>query len=227
MTDAAHGPKERMADARRAIRSPRAAAVAGILFAVMMSATFVLIRIATGYGQAADSSWMVNDAKRGMVTFAVNLLPFAGITFLWFIGVVRDRLGAGEDRLFATVFLGSGLLFVAMLFASGAVAGGLLLGTTEPEVWSFGREVTGNLLLIYAMRMAAVFTLSTTTLLTQLAIVPRWLSIWGFVTALSLLVGSGRIAWLEIAFPLWVLIVSSHILYVTYSRAAVIADKTA
>jgi hypothetical protein len=140
---------------------------------------------------------------------------------------VRDRLGAGEDRLFATVFLGSGLLFVAMLFASGAVAGGLLLGATEPEVWSFGREVTGNLLLIYAMRMAAVFTLSTTTLLTQLAIVPRWLSIWGFVTALSLLVGSGRVAWLEIAFPLWVLIVSSHLLYVTYSRATVIADKTA
>jgi len=45
-------------------------------------------------------------------------LPFAGIAFLWFIGVLRDRLGELEDRFFATVFLGSGLLFLAMLFAS-------------------------------------------------------------------------------------------------------------
>lgn len=33
----------------------------------------------------------------------------AGIAFLWFIGVIRDRSGAHEDRFFATVFLGSGL----------------------------------------------------------------------------------------------------------------------
>ena len=58
---------------------------------------------------------------------ALNLLPFAGIAFLWFIGVVRDRIGQGEDRFFATVFLGSGLLFIAMLFVTGAVAGGLVL----------------------------------------------------------------------------------------------------
>ena len=41
---------------------------------------------------------------------AVNLVPFAGIAFLWFIGVLRDRLGALEDRFFATVFLGLGML---------------------------------------------------------------------------------------------------------------------
>ena len=45
------------------------------------------------------------------------LVPFAGIAFLWFIGVVRDRIGEREDKFFATVFFGSGLLFVAMLFA--------------------------------------------------------------------------------------------------------------
>jgi hypothetical protein len=27
------------------------------------------------------------------VSLALGLLPFAGIAFLWFIGVVRDRLG--------------------------------------------------------------------------------------------------------------------------------------
>jgi hypothetical protein len=54
---------------------------------------------------------------------ALYLVPFAGIAFLWFIGVLRDRLGELEDRFFATVFFGSGLLFLAMLFASAAVAG--------------------------------------------------------------------------------------------------------
>lgn len=38
---------------------------------------------------------------------------------------MRDRLGQQEDRFFAAVFPGSGLLFLAMLFASAAVVGGL------------------------------------------------------------------------------------------------------
>ncbi len=54
---------------------------------------------------------------------SLNLVPFAGIAFLWFIGVLRDRIGEREDRFFATVFLGSGLLFVAMMFVAVAVAG--------------------------------------------------------------------------------------------------------
>ena len=48
------------------------------------------------------------------------MAPFAGIAFLWFIGVLRNRVGALEDQFFSTVFLGSGLLFVASLFASAA-----------------------------------------------------------------------------------------------------------
>ena len=62
---------------------------------------------------------------------ALNLIPFAGIAFLWFVGVVRDRVGEREDRFFATVFLGSGLLFVAMLFVGAAVAGGLIAGQAQ------------------------------------------------------------------------------------------------
>ena len=50
------------------------------------------------------------------------LAPFAGIMFLWFVAVVRDQIGEREDRFFATVFFGSGLLFVALLFAAAAVA---------------------------------------------------------------------------------------------------------
>ena len=125
---------------------------------------------------------------------ALNLLPFAGIAFLWFIGVVRDRIGEGEDRFFATVFLGSGLLFIAMLFATGAIAGGLVLSAEDhltPGVWSFGRRVTHTLLTVYSMRMAAVFAISTTTIAARLGLAPRWLTILGLATGTVLLLSAG------------------------------------
>ena len=129
--------------------------------------------------------------KRDAVVLALNLLPFAGIAFLWFIGVVRDRIGEGEDRFFATVFLGSGLLFIAMLFAAGAIAGGLVLTAEDRPaagVWSFGRRVSFTLLTVYAMRMAAVFAISTTTIATRLGLAPRWLTVLGLATGVVLLV---------------------------------------
>ena len=71
-------------------------------------------------------TWLTDSGRRTAVAIALNLIPFAGIAFLWFIGVVRDRIGGREDRFFATVFLGSGFLFVGMLFVAAAVAGGLI-----------------------------------------------------------------------------------------------------
>ncbi|WP_409187573.1 hypothetical protein [Bradyrhizobium sp. RDM4] len=57
----------------------------------------------------------------------MNLVPFAGIAFLWFVGVLRDRLGHQEDRFFATVFIGSAMLFLVMLFTAAAVIGAVML----------------------------------------------------------------------------------------------------
>ena len=94
----------------------------------------------------------------------LQLVPFAGIAFLWFIGVLRDRLGEREDQFFATVFLGSGLLFLAMLFASSALAGGILIlyGATperlmESGIYGFARVVVYQIINVYAARMAGVF----------------------------------------------------------------------
>src|SRR3954470_10416002 len=148
---------------REAIRTPRAAAVAGIVFAVLLTATFVLVHSAL-HGQPDDASdWLRDGGRRDSFVVALHLLPFAGIAFLWFIGVLRDRIGSGEDRFFATVFLGSGLLFVAMFFVSGAVAGGLISTAAEAStgslgsVWPFGRRTAASLAAVYGLRMAAVF----------------------------------------------------------------------
>ena len=95
--------------------TPRAAAIAGILFSLLLLTSLTLIRLSVPENPQDAGTWLSGDWKT--ISIALNLLPFAGVAFLWFIGVVRDRLGEHEDRFFATVFLGSGLLFLAMLFA--------------------------------------------------------------------------------------------------------------
>ena len=106
---------------REALKTPRAAAIAEIVFAVLFTISIVLARLAVPaeLGAPDASAWL--EANSRMVQLALSLLPFAGIAFLWFVGVVRDRVGASEDQFFSTVFFGSGLLFLAMVFVSAAL----------------------------------------------------------------------------------------------------------
>jgi hypothetical protein len=204
---------------RQAIRTPRAAAVAGIAFSGLLMAAMVLVRVALPSDPNDAEDWLADGSKQAAVLVALNLLPFAGIAFLWFIGVVRDRIGEGEDRFFATVFLGSGLLFIAMLFGAGAVAGGLVLSAEDPPspgVWSFGRRTAYTLLLVYGMRMAAVFAISTTTIATRLGLAPRWLTVLGVASGVILLLSAGFVPWIEVVFPFWVFVFSLHILIASF-----------
>jgi len=103
------------------LRTPRAAAAAGILFSLLLGLAIILINVSAPHNPATAGNWLTDPARRAAIAVALNLVPFAGIAFLWFIGVVRDRIGQLEDRFFGSVFFGSGLLFVAMLFAAAAV----------------------------------------------------------------------------------------------------------
>ncbi len=195
------------------LRTPGAAAVAGIVFSVLLITALVLLRLSVPAHPGAPGRWLSDAGRRTAVVIGLNLVPFAGIAFLWFIGVIRDRIGGREDRFFATVFLGSGLLFVGMLFVAAAVAGGLFAaasgsGPPGADTLAAGRNVTGILLNVYAMRMAAVFTLTTVTIARRTRIVSRWLEVAGLVTALVLLVGTGISDWVELLFPAWILALS-------------------
>jgi len=198
------------------LRTPRAAAVAGIIFSVLLISALVLLIVSVPAHPAVPGSWLTDSRRRAAVTIALNLVPFAGIAFLWFIGVLRDRIGEREDRFFATVFLGSGLLFVAMLFVAAAIGGGLIadMSSTPPAegTLALGRDVTSILLNVYAMRMAAVFTLTTVTIARRTEIVSRWLTVAGLVAALVLFVAVGISVWVELLFPAWILALSIDIL---------------
>jgi hypothetical protein len=198
------------------LRTPRAAAFAGIIFSVLLISALVLLRVSVPAHPAVPGQWLTDSRHRAVVAIALNLIPFAGIAFLWFVGVLRDRIGDREDRFFATVFLGSGLLFVAMIFAAAAIAGGLIAGMSSAPASAgtlvLGRGVTSILLNVYAMRMAAVFTLTTVTIARRTEIVSRWLTVAGLVSALILLVGVGFSPWVELLFPAWILALSIDIL---------------
>jgi hypothetical protein len=205
------------------LRTPRAAALAGIVFSVFLITALVLLRLSVPANPRAAGTWLTDSGRRTAAQVALNLIPFAGIAFLWFVGVLRDRIGQREDRFFATVFLGSGLLFVAMLFAAAAIAGGVFTeasrpsGPPGPDTLGLGRDVTSLLLNVYSMRMAAVFTLTTVTIARHTKIVSRWLTVAGILTALVLLVGVGLSAWVELLFPAWILALSIDILAVSRS----------
>ena len=202
------------------LTTPRAAAVAGILFAVLLITSLVLVRLSV----PANPRDAVAAGSAKSVALALNLLPFAGIAFLWFIGVVRDRIGELEDRFFATVFLGSGLLFVAMLFASAAIAGGLIAayGTDhaliKTDTYVFGRVVTYQILNIYGIKMAGVFMITSSTLWIRTRILPRWIPYLGYALAALLLLTLGFLDWISLVFPVWVLLVSAYFLIEDFGR---------
>jgi hypothetical protein len=197
----------------RTLRTPRAAAIAGVLFALLLAATLALIRLATPAHAGEVDAWLSDPSRNRMIVLALELVPFEGIAFLWFIGVVRDRIGQREDRFFATVFLGSGLLFVALLFVASAVTaafiGEMAARTGSPEdISGLGRRVGAVILHTYAMRMAAVFTISTATIGVRTRFIPRWLALSGYVIALILLLVAGITPWIELIFPAWILLFS-------------------
>lgn len=198
------------------LRTPRAAAVAGILFAVLLATALVLVRVAAS-GSDADA-WLTDPTRRRQVVLALNLVPFSGIAFLWFIGVVRDRMGEREDRFFATVFLGSGLLFIAMLFVAAAATASFLvemaLRPGPGDASGFSRRIGTLVLHTYAMRMAAVFTISTATIGLKTGFLPRWLGFAGYAVALTLLLVIDITPWVELLFPLWIFLVSVDTLVV-------------
>ena len=203
---------------RRSLTTPRAAAVAGILFALLYGASLVLIRLAIPADRATEiGAWLESD--KGTLSLALNLMPYAGIAFLWFIGVIRDRMGELEDRFFATVLLGSGLLFLAMTFAGAALAGGLLVSYTagsnaaaDYNMFVYGREVMFRVIYVYALRMAGVFMISLGTIWIRTGLMHRG---WAFLTyalALLLLIAISRSLLVILVFPGWVFAVSAYFL---------------
>jgi hypothetical protein len=195
-------------------RTRRAAAISGIASGLLLLTAMTIMRVAVS--DTALEDLQADHDRRALIASSLYLIPFAGIAFLWFIGVVREQLGEVEDRLFSTVFLGSGLLFLVLMFAGAVTASSMLVmledSSANADVWAFGRENARGLLAVYAMRMAAVFTLSVCTAALRTSSVPRPICYLGYVVAIGMLLAPSGQTWVQLMFPAWVLLLSTALL---------------
>ena len=162
-------------------RTPKAAAIAGVLFALLLIVVFVLLRISVPADPREPGSWLRGNSDA--VVVAPSLVPFAGMAFLWFIGVLRER--KAEDRLFATVFFGSGLLYLGMLLSAAALIGALIMAfVAQPQefidsaTFHFARAY--SIVNIYLTKIASVFMMTTSTVAIYTQLIPRWLAVLGY-----------------------------------------------
>jgi hypothetical protein len=206
-------PNRRIASS---LRSIEAAAVAGLLHSAMaLGATTLLLRSPDpDDGDVAMVEWYSDGTNQRILISAVNLLVGSTIAFLWFVAVIRRRVGDRENRFFGTVFLGSALLL------SGAwLVAGVLIATPALAARSFdvppdattvaSMQAAGiTMAAVVATRLEAVFIISTTTVGRLSDVFPRWLLVGGYSIGLVLLlvpVPNHIMTW---AFPIWVAIVS-------------------
>ncbi|MGL6279268.1 MAG: hypothetical protein ACRC50_06895 [Gaiella sp.] len=206
---------------RRRLEAPRAAGIAGLVFAALFVGAILLLRVRPPSGASEDevAAWYLRDNATRVALVGLYVVPFAGIAFLWFLAVIRHHVSEREDRFFDTVLLGSGLLFVAMLWTSAAVAGSLVSGVRfldatppSPDVVEGIRSLGHTLFYVYALRAAAVFMVITSVRARRVGALPGWLSIAGVVIAVALLLGVSFLPIMSLLFPTWVAALSIVVL---------------
>ncbi|MCP3991114.1 MAG: hypothetical protein GY724_18720, partial [Actinomycetia bacterium] len=201
------------------LRTPRVAAYAGIIFALLTGTSMALVQLSIPFSEPYESDWLVERPVQ--VSLAVALVPFAGIAFLWFMGVIRDQLGALEDQFFSTLFLGSGLLFLGSLFVWAAVLGAVLAShEAAPATWAgsggfiFAMSMVKVISGVVILRMGGVFMFSSGTIWLRTEAMPRWLVWFTYGISLILVIGGPSVRAFRLSFPIWVLVVSILVLQV-------------
>jgi uncharacterized membrane protein YbjE (DUF340 family) len=214
--------EDRESLARRRVQSPRAAAFAGIAYSLLMI-TGMVITTSINRVRLEDITSELLESWSGTASLVITLLPFAGIAFLWFTGVVRDLLGEREDRFFSTIFFGSGIIQVVLLFIWGAVFGAVMLARTmtaagliDGGIYLFGFALMNEIIGNYGLRMAGIYMTAIATLWSRTGLVPRWLTSVTYVLALGFLVAAERIREARFIFPVWVFVISVYILILNY-----------
>jgi hypothetical protein len=211
----------------RRLETPRAAGIAGLVFSLLFVVAILLSRPAPARGSTAEeiASFYLERGAGRVVLLGLYLIPFSGIAFLWFIAAIRAHLGERGDRFFATVFIGSGLLFVGMLFSASAAAGSLLAAVKYqgqplpgPDTVVFARALAFAFLFVFGVRAAAVFMLVVSTIGLRTGFLPRWLVLAGYVGGLVFLFTVIYVELLVLILPAWVTAVSVVILRAGFRR---------
>ena len=209
------------------LKSPRAAAAAGIVFSILsFTVMFMVQDLVTGSSSAIDKQWFETHARS--VSFPLTLVPFIGISLLWFTGVLRDWLDDKEDRFFSTIFFGSGILIVGMLFIWAAVFGAMFQtyltlekGAANPAVFVFSHTFLRAILGDFTLRLMGVYMTSIATIWRLTKVMPRWILIITYAFGIAFIILAAKVPEARYVFPGWVFVVSSYILVANLRRPRV------
>jgi len=194
---------------RSEVRSPRAAAIAGIIYSILMSIGMILTFNLTNITpKKISKQWLQSWSDNS--NLVISLVPFAGIASLWFTGVVRDQLSYQEGLFFATIFFGCGIIQVILLFIWGAIFEAIMdtrnmgsIGLSSREVHIFGFALMNEIIGNYDVRMSGVYMTTIGALWGRTGSMPGWLTIITFVLAVGFLFGGDQIREFRFIFPAW------------------------
>ena len=204
------------------IRSVEAAAIAGVAYAILALLSLMMLNQtpSPAVGDAELTAWYDDGGNRTSALVALTLAAFSSIAFLWFVAVMRRRIGEREDQFFATVFLGSAMVYVAVwLVAASAITAPAvavtLLDTSavDASAMTLAYGQGAALLLVVLPRLQAVFVLASTTIVRRTGALQRWVTVFGYVVAAVLLLTPIVARSIGVVYPAWVFVVSIALLF--------------
>lgn len=216
MSDTLDDPLFPKSTMRSRVASVEAAAIAGIVCAIGWSLSLRGLLSAPGIG-ASDAEIVAYYADSANGTAALvwlQVLVFSTIAFLWFVGVVRGRIGDREPKLFGTVFLGSSVLLAGLLFLGATMLAApaiqSVIGDTAPDpgAVSLLRAGAAIVLSVLLPRVATLVMFSTASLGRATGALPRWLVIVTYVVGLFELLNVTIATPTIFLVPAWIALVS-------------------
>ncbi|MDH4280055.1 MAG: hypothetical protein OEW83_18440 [Acidimicrobiia bacterium] len=205
---------------RRRLRSFQAAAAAGIVASVGWLVVMTRWLDAPSI-EASDSEILEYYADpEGLSGLAsLQILVIATIGFLWFVGVIRGRIGDAEPKLFGTVFFGGGILLAVLMFiGSAAFAAPLVLveetgRAVDPDTVAMSRILARIVLGVFAPRIGSLFIFSLSTLALRTEALPRWLILVSYAVGVAMFLNVTMASPNVYVFPAWMALVSVVLLF--------------
>jgi hypothetical protein len=210
---------------RQNVSSVEAAALSGIGAALLLSVSVYLLERQPGVGSSGDDlAWYRDSSNRLTVFIGLNLATVGIIAFLWFMAVIRRRLGTREDQFFSTVFLSSGIAFGLLTIAGAACAAAPTLivhfgdgESLDKTSVALAHGLWFGLYGVGASRLVGVFMVATSTVGLRFGALPKWLARLGLLLGALLGITGAFVGPLAFLFPAWLIIVSATLL-VTHRR---------
>jgi hypothetical protein len=195
-------------------KDARLIAFVGIAHALLFFVSYGLLTSSPGPGASdAELQAFYGSANRyRLIVVGLYVMPFAGIAFLWFTVALREWMRPARHRgaeILSGVQLASGILYVGLFFAAAAsssvmaISGAHADAPVDPMVQRQFPQYSATLLLVFVMRVAATFVLTTSQIGRMTGTLPRWFASLGWIVGIALLLSGPFHRVLTLVLPLW------------------------